>query len=108
MKRKWRFTTALNVKQNFLSTKSALKKHSIEHDKVNKELNLNCQQCEKSFQSKTVLKEHVKIAHKVDLNCTTCGKIFSLKSNLKKHMRIVHSEAKEKKRRNVEMKKTKS
>uniref|UniRef100_A0A182Q006 Protein krueppel n=1 Tax=Anopheles farauti TaxID=69004 RepID=A0A182Q006_9DIPT len=55
-----------------------------------------CEQCPKSFTSRTKLQSHINSVHlrKRDFKCDICGKAFLEKNNLKGHMRIHNGERK--------------
>ena len=51
---------------------------------------LNCDICEKNFESKESILQHLKNAHAIDYTCNTCGKGYFTKKTLMRHEACSH------------------
>ena len=62
-------------------------------DSVDKALDVKCQQCDKQFRRKDVLKRHVKTVHSdlMQFSCPVCSQNFSRKDVLTRHVKLQHS-----------------
>ena len=79
---------------DWLSSKSSLKRHmQLRHPKE-EIIRSNCNFCDKTFARIQGLKIHIKSVHekKRDLQCPHCPKRFSSSSDLSQHKKVVHRE----------------
>ena len=73
---------------------SYLKGHIAQHHEQEKKF--SCNKCEKSFQSKYLLRRHSEVVHEglKNYKCDKCSKTFSDAGNMRKHIACVHENLK--------------
>ena len=62
------------------------------HQLTHETMNIPCEQCQKICDTKTKLMDHVKRVHGDRVSCNTCQKSFSSKNNLRIHELNAHED----------------